>query len=101
MRTLLLIRMLRETCVLHFGNSLGCFTVRKQFVRGRRETSRLIRTVPIAFGDTSIYANRRRSRSARLQDERRFGINGFKFGRRSCVEEATKPALIFPLTTVR
>ena len=45
--------------------------MRKQFVRGRRETSRLTRTAPIAFGDTSIYANRRRSRSARLLDERR------------------------------
>jgi hypothetical protein len=45
--------------------------VRKQFVRGRRETSRLMRTAPIAFGDTSIYANRRRSRSARLLGERK------------------------------
>jgi hypothetical protein len=45
--------------------------VRKQFVRGRRETSRLTRTAPIAFGDTSIYANRRRSTSACLPGERR------------------------------
>lgn len=45
--------------------------MRKQFVRGRRETSRLTRTAPIAFGDTSIYANRRRSRSARLLGERK------------------------------
>jgi hypothetical protein len=61
--------------------------VRKQFVRGRRETSRLMRTVPIAFGDTSIYANRRRSRSARLRGEREAGTLGTpqrSLGSRSC-----------------
>jgi hypothetical protein len=61
--------------------------VRKQFVRGRRETSRLMRTGPIAFGDTSIYANRRRSRSARLRGEREAGTLGTpqrSLGSRSC-----------------
>src|ERR1700749_664905 len=98
MRTLLWFRMLRETCVLHFGNSLGCFAVRKQFVRGRRETCRLTRTAPIAFGDTSIYANRCRSRSARLRGVTEdLRSKGFKPGRRSCVEDSTMSGTQLPV----
>jgi hypothetical protein len=46
-----MIRKLEEPAACRFGNSLSALRRRKQFVRGGSETSRLMRTEPIAFGN--------------------------------------------------